>query len=35
MTVRWHGKFAHVVGQLPGGTTLPLMRLRYAGSAAT
>ncbi len=35
ITVRWHGEFAYVAGQLPGGTTLPLMRLRYAGSAAT
>ena len=34
ITVRWHGEFAYVAGQLPGGTTLPLMRLRYAGSAA-
>jgi hypothetical protein len=35
ITVRWHGEFAYVAGQLPGGTTLPLLRLRYAGSAAT
>ena len=35
VTVRWHGEFAYVGGQLPGGTTLPLMRLRYAGSAST
>ena len=35
ITVRWHGEFAYVAGQLPGGTTLPLMRLRYAGSATT
>ena len=34
ITVRWHGEFAYVAGQLPDGTTLPLMRLRYAGSAA-
>ena len=33
ITVRWHGEFAYVSGQLPGGTTLPLMRLRYTGSA--
>ena len=35
ITVRWHGEFAYVAGQLPGGTTLPLMRLRYTGSAST
>ena len=35
ITVRWHGEFAYVAGRLPGGTTLPLMRLRYAGSAST
>ena len=35
ITVRWHGEFAYVAGQLPGGTTLPLLRLRYAGSATT
>ena len=35
ITVRWHGQFAYVAGQLPDGTTLPLMRLRYAGSATT
>ena len=34
ITVRWHGEFAYVAGQLPDGTTLPLMRLRYTGSAA-
>jgi hypothetical protein len=34
ITVRWHGEFAYVAGQLPGGITLPLMRLRSAGSAA-
>ena len=33
--VRWHGQFAYVSGQLPDGTSLPLMRLRYAGSAST
>ena len=33
--VRWHGQFAYVSGQLPDGTTLRLLRLRYAGSAAT
>ena len=35
ITVRWHGQFAYVAGQLPDGTTLPLMRLRYADSAST
>jgi hypothetical protein len=33
ITVRYHGEFAYVAGQLPDGPTLPLMRLRYAGSA--
>ena len=28
------GAFAYVDGQLPDGETLPLMRLRYGGSAA-
>ena len=31
--VRWRGQFAYVSGQLPDGIALPLMRLRYAGSA--
>ena len=35
VTVRWHGQFAYVAGQLADGTTLPLMRLRYADSATT
>ena len=35
ITVRYHGEFAYVVGQLPDGTTLPLCRLRYAGSATS
>ena len=35
ITVRWHGEFAYIAGRLSGGTTLPLMRLRYAGSAST
>jgi len=35
ITVRWHGEFAYVAGQLPDGTTLPLCRLRYAGSATS
>jgi hypothetical protein len=33
--VRWRGQFAYVSGRLPGGTSLPLFRLRYAGSAST
>ena len=32
--VRFRGAFAYVTGQLPDGDTLPLMRLRYGGSAA-
>ena len=35
VTVRYHGEFAYVAGQLPDGTVLPLLRLRYAGSAHT
>ena len=35
ITVRWHGQFAYVSGQLPDGTDLPLFRLRYADSAST
>jgi len=35
ITVRYHGEFAYVVGQLPDGTTVPLCRLRYAGSATS
>jgi hypothetical protein len=34
ITVRYRGEFAYVDGQLPDGTTQPLMRLRYTGSAA-
>lgn len=34
LTVRFRGAFAYVDGQLPDGDTLPLMRLRYGGSAA-
>jgi hypothetical protein len=34
ITVRWHGQFASVAGQLPDATTLPLMRLRYNDSAS-
>jgi hypothetical protein len=33
--VRYRGEFAYVAGRLPDGTSLPLMRLRYAGSAST
>ena len=33
--VRWRGQFAYVSGRLPDGTSLPLFRLRYAGSAST
>lgn len=33
VTVRFPGAFAYVHGQLPDGQTLPLMRLRYGGSA--
>jgi len=33
--VRYHGAFAYIDGQLPDGTTLPLCRLRYGGSAHT
>jgi len=32
--VRFRGTFAYVQGQLHDGQTLPLMRLRYGGSAA-
>jgi hypothetical protein len=32
--VRFRGTFAYVTGQLPDGDALPLMRLRYGGSAA-
>ncbi len=35
ITVRWHGAFAYVSGQLPDGMTLPLFRLRYVDSAST
>src|ERR1700752_3758297 len=33
LTVRHHGQFAYIDGQLPDGTTLPLFLLRYGGSA--
>ena len=32
--VKFRGAFAYVTGRLPDGDTLPLMRLRYGGSAA-
>jgi hypothetical protein len=35
ITVRYHGEFAYIAGQLPDGAALPLCRLRYAGSATT
>ena len=31
--VRFRGAFAYVTGRLADGDTLPLMRLRYGGSA--
>jgi|GEM_PF-539643 len=34
VTVRFRGAFAYVQGELPDGDTMPLMRLRYGGSAA-
>ncbi|MEU4675325.1 hypothetical protein AB0F91_47195 [Amycolatopsis sp. NPDC023774] len=35
VTTHHHGTFAYVSGRLADGTTLPLFRLRYAGSAST
>ena len=32
--MKFRGAFAYVTGHLPDGDTLPLMRLRYGGSAA-
>ncbi|MQA27490.1 MAG: hypothetical protein GEU94_18965 [Micromonosporaceae bacterium] len=32
--IRYRGSFAYVDGRLPEGTTLPLCRLRYNGSAS-
>ncbi len=32
--VRFRGQFAYITGQLPGGDTLPLCRLRYGGYAS-
>jgi hypothetical protein len=34
ISVRYHGAFAYITGQLADGTTLPLCRLRYTGSAS-
>ena len=34
VNVRYRGAFAYIDGQLPGGVTLPLCRLRYNGSAS-
>ncbi|GAA2852586.1 hypothetical protein Acy02nite_51680 [Actinoplanes cyaneus] len=31
--VRYHGQFAYVTGELTSGEQIPLMRLRYSGSA--
>jgi hypothetical protein len=33
VNVRYHGVFAYINGQLADGTTMPLCRLRYSGSA--
>lgn len=33
VTVRFRANFAYVTGQLPDDTSLPLMRLRYGGTA--
>lgn len=33
--VRFRGPFAYLAGELTDGETLPLCRLRYAGSAST
>lgn len=35
LTVRFHGAFAYVEGELADGEHLPLCRLRYGGSAST
>ncbi len=34
LDVRFRSSFAYVTGRLPDGDTIPLMRLRYGGSAA-
>jgi len=33
LTIRHHGGFAYISGQLPDGATVPMFRLRYGGSA--
>ena len=35
LTIRHRGQFAYVDGELRDGTTMPLFRLRYGGSANT
>lgn len=35
LRIRHRGAFAYIDGELPDGEVLPLMRLRYAGSAST
>ncbi|MFD8526382.1 hypothetical protein ACFV0L_03120 [Streptosporangium canum] len=32
--IRYHGQFAYVEGELTDGDRLPLLRLRYSGSAS-
>ena len=34
LDVRFRSNFAYITGHLPDGDTIPLMRLRYGGSAA-
>lgn len=34
LDVRFRSNFAYITGRLPDGDTIPLMRLRYGGSAA-
>jgi len=34
LTIRHRGQFAYIDGKLADGTTLPLFRLRYGGSAS-
>ena len=35
LQIRYHGQFAYVTGVLHDGTEIPLLRLRYGGSAHT
>jgi hypothetical protein len=35
LQIRYHGQFAYVTGLLENGTEIPLLRLRYGGSAHT